>query len=116
MNAREFLIKLLDDGTGDKVVAACRQYVKQHGSFCGKNIKEQMVCSGNNWVAMTFSALPNEISNLMPNDNVAYGGDESGIAAILAAKAAFNLLGGRVVLRDVATKRMILPWAGCSFK
>lgn len=122
MNARGFLTRLLDDGTGDKVVAACRQYVKRHGSLKGLDIKERMIACGGNWVAMTFSALPNEIVDLMPVKLKDYGGDESGMAAILAAKAAYNLLGGRVVLqvRDrygrIIRNRLGLPWEGCQFE
>ena len=122
MNAKEFLVKLLDDGTGERVVSACRQYVQKNGSFAGLDIKQRMICCGGNWVAMTFSALPNEIAEIFPENLTDYGGDESGIAAILAAKAAYNLLGGRVVLQvrnssgRIISNRLGLPWEGVTFE
>lgn len=121
MNASEFLKKLLDDGTGDKIVIACREYVKKHGSLKGADMRDHMIACGGNWVAMTFSALPNEIIDLMPENLKDYGGDESGMAAILAAKAVYNLLGGRVVLqvRDaygrIIRNRLGVPWEGVKF-
>ncbi len=121
MNAKQFIIGCLDEQLGSVVVDACKLYVQQNGSLKGAKMKDRMAACGGNWVAMYWSAIPNKISRLCPDENIAYGGDQSGMASILFAQAVFNLLGGNVLkpIRDkygrVVPGRRGLPWAGCSF-